>query len=364
MNYSIFRMQKVHLNNIGNLEMHNERKTENHSNKDINIKLSKNNVQLIECKSYKKAIQNNIDNYYKSDRNIRKDAVIAVETIFTSDYDFFKNKTDKEKELFFEKSLEFLKEFVGEKNIVAATIHYDETTPHMHCVFTPIDNDGKLKYKSFVSHKNDLVKLQDKYHQKMSKYFPELERGKSSKETERKHLTVEEYKIISSPNKIDLENFKKYEKNIQELQTLTNIEPQKVLGGLLGNYSWDEIKIKYEDIEKIKNCVSNIAPEIISSKKILKENLEQKENIEKLEKILTRQENQINVKIAENYDLSKKINQLSKESEENKKVKDFLFEKFPKIKELWKQATKELYPNIEKTNTWKKKIEKDRGWER
>ena len=190
----------------------------------------------------------------------------------------------------------------------------------------------------------------------------EIENLKREKENLKKE--IENLKVIYSPKSEDLENFKKYEKNIQKLQTLTNIEPQKVLGGLLGNYSWDEIKIKYEDIEKIKECVRNIAPEIVSTKKILQENLEQKETIGKLEKIITRQDNQINTKIVENYDLSKKITQLTKENEENRKIKDFIFEKFPKVKELWDTVAKTLYPNKEKTNIWHKNIEKDRGWER
>ena len=48
----------------------------------------------------------------------------------------------------------------------------------------------------------DLIKLQDKYYEKMSLEFPELERGKSAKETGKNHLTVEEYKLQQENLKI------------------------------------------------------------------------------------------------------------------------------------------------------------------
>lgn len=357
MSYAIFRMQKVHTNNIGNLEMHNERKTNNHSNKDINIELSKNNVQLIECKSYKKAIQKNIDKYYKSDRNIRKDAVIAVETIFTSDYEFFKNKTDKEKELFFEKSLEFLKEFVGEENIIAATIHYDETTPHMHCVFTPIDNDGKLKYKSFVSHKNDLVKLQDNYHEKVSQVFPELERGKSAKETKRKNLSVEEFKIITKVSEKDLKKVTNFRKNLEYLESYFPITEDK-------KFFNSKVKFNQEDVKKIRDFLNSLKTEIVTSEKILEENLTQKETLKKWDRLINRQENDISKKNLEIYELKTKNFEIAQENEKNKKIIDVFSERYSNFKEKFEEIKKELYP--EKYNSWIKKKEKDRGngWER
>lgn len=359
MSYSIFRMQKVHLNNIGNLEMHNERKTDSHSNKDINVELSKNNVQIIECKSYKKAIQNNINKYYKSDRNIRKDAVIAVETIFTSDYEFFKNKSEKEKELFFNKSLEFLQEFVGEKNIIAATVHYDETTPHMHCVFTPIDNEGKLKYKSFVSHKNDLIKLQDKYHQKMSEYFPELERGKSSKDTERKHLTVEEYKIISSPTENDLKKVANFRKNLEYLENYFPIIEYKGVQKLL--YS-DEVRFKQEDIKKIRGFLNSLKTDVITSERILNENLSQDQELKKINKLYERTENNSLVKDKKIWDLEKELSKKDKELKKNKKIMETIFAEAPEVKQKWEQTKEKLYP--ERESLWRKQKEKDRGMER
>ncbi|NLH96319.1 MAG: hypothetical protein GX477_03140, partial [Clostridiaceae bacterium] len=43
-----------------------------------------------------------------------------------------RRKQQDQQEKFFQESYKFLKDRYGEKNIVAATVHYDETTPHMH----------------------------------------------------------------------------------------------------------------------------------------------------------------------------------------------------------------------------------------
>lgn len=52
---------------------------------------------------------------------------------------------DAEK-VFFEKSYEFLKKRYGEKNIISAYVHMDESTPHMHFAFIPVvPNTGKNK---------------------------------------------------------------------------------------------------------------------------------------------------------------------------------------------------------------------------
>lgn len=53
-----------------------------------------------------------------------------------------------------EQTLEFVKEKFGEKNILSAQVHMDETTPHMHIIGTPMhENDKgveKLSMKSYI----------------------------------------------------------------------------------------------------------------------------------------------------------------------------------------------------------------------
>lgn len=222
MSYAIMRIEKRNVGNITGMFKHNERKNENYSNEDINKKLSKLNYQLIECNSYKDKINNEIKERYKINKTIRKDAVLCAEFIFTSDKEFFDKLTLEQERLYFEKSVEFLKENFGEKNVVFATVHKDETTPHLHAGIVPITEDGRLSYKSFVNGKLDLIKLQDKYYEKMNQFFPMLERGKNVKETKSKHIENREYKMSCKEKELEKleESFKLTEAKYYALEAI------------------------------------------------------------------------------------------------------------------------------------------------
>ena len=85
MSYCIMRFEKRKANNITGMQIHNDRATENHSNEDINKELSHLNYDLIECPSYKKKINEELEKRYKVNKSLRKDATLGVEVIFTSD---------------------------------------------------------------------------------------------------------------------------------------------------------------------------------------------------------------------------------------------------------------------------------------
>ena len=263
MSYAIMRLKKIKAENIGGTDKHNERKNENYSNPDINKSLSHENIRLIECDSYKKAINKQIKERYTSSRSIRKDAVLGVEVVFTSDKEFFDKLSPEKEREFFDKSLQFLKDFVGEKNVVSAIIHKDEKTPHLHCVFTPITNDGRLHFKSFINGKVELSKFQDKYYNYISKDF-DLKRGESVEQTKRKHLSVAEYKLETAINERELE-LEKITKNTEEIKSKnSDLESQK------------------EQLQKEQDNTNNALKDLEEFSKSLEKKKKEKEKEEKL----------------------------------------------------------------------------------
>lgn len=56
---------------------------------------------------------------------------------------------------FFDCCMEFLKDYVGEENILLSQVHYDEDTPHLQAYFVPVIN--KMKKKCFVKDINGNV---------------------------------------------------------------------------------------------------------------------------------------------------------------------------------------------------------------
>nr|WP_234057705.1 MobV family relaxase [Mammaliicoccus sciuri] len=148
MSMIVARMQKMKAENLVGIGNHNQRKTKNHSNPDIDTSLSKLNYDLVDrTQNYKTDIENFINENKSTTRAVRKDAVLVNEWIISSDKDFFDNLTESEIENFFERSKDYFAEKFGEKNIRYATVHLDESTPHMHMGIVPFDKDNKLSAK-------------------------------------------------------------------------------------------------------------------------------------------------------------------------------------------------------------------------
>lgn len=194
MSMIVARMQKMKAENLVGIGNHNQRKTKNHSNPDIDTSLSKLNYDLVDrTQNYKTDIENFINENKTTTRAVRKDAVLVNEWIISSDKDFFDNLTESEIENFFERSKDYFAEKFGEKNIRYATVHLDESTPHMHMGIVPFDKDNKLSAKR-VFNRQALRDVQEELPKYLQDFQFEIERGQ--KESERKNLTVPEFKKL------------------------------------------------------------------------------------------------------------------------------------------------------------------------
>lgn len=192
MAYAVARMQKIKVGNLTGIENHNKRKTKNHTNKDIDIERSHLNFDLVEFSgTYHKNIMGYINDNKASKRAIRKDAVVVNEWLVTSSAAFFEGMEDDEIRRYFEVSKDFFADKFGEKNIQYAQVHMDEKTPHMHMGIVPFDDDMKLSSKRVVT-KQTLISVQDELPKYLQEHGFDVQRGE--KESQRKHLSVPEYK--------------------------------------------------------------------------------------------------------------------------------------------------------------------------
>lgn len=81
---------------------------------------------------------------------------------------------------FFDSCMEFLKEYVGEENILLSQIHYDEDTPHLQAYFVPVVT--KVKRKCFVKDGNgNAVKEEVKKKDGTTSIVPKLLRDDKGK---------------------------------------------------------------------------------------------------------------------------------------------------------------------------------------
>ena len=94
---------------------------------------------------------------------VRKDSVKFVDTLVTVSPEFAKAH-EVEMPEYFRRAFDFLKERVGEENIISAVVHMDEKTPHMHLCFVPLTRDKRLSAKEILGNKKSMIRWQDDFY--------------------------------------------------------------------------------------------------------------------------------------------------------------------------------------------------------
>ena len=156
--HAILRFEKHKGNPARPLEAHHERQKEQYaSNPDIDTSRSKYNFHIVKPEGrYYHFIQNRIE---QAGCRTRKDSTRFVDTLITASPEFFKKKSPKEIQAFFQRAADFLIGRVGRENIVSAVVHMDEKTPHLHLVFVPLTEDNRLCAKEIIGNRANLTKM-------------------------------------------------------------------------------------------------------------------------------------------------------------------------------------------------------------
>ena len=196
MAYAILRFAKHKGGASKALSAHHERTKEVYaSNPDIDAERTKQNFHLVTPRwSYEQEIRHRIR---MAGCRVRKDSVKFVDTLVTVSPEFARVH-EAEMPEYFTRAFDFLKERVGEENIISAVVHMDEKTPHMHLCFVPLTKDKRLSAKEILGNKKNMIRWQDDFYACMAERWPELERGVPAVETKRRHLTPQWYKKVTA----------------------------------------------------------------------------------------------------------------------------------------------------------------------
>lgn len=157
--------------NMQGLSIHLDRKTANHSNKDIDNARAHLNYDLRgEEGDTLKRLNARLSDVHCLNR---KDVKVCAEWLVTLPEGLKTASTDNQR-LFFETSYQFLcARYGGEKNVVSANVHNDETTPHLHFAFVPVVYDQK-NAREKVSAKEVLTRKElQAFHQAFDAYLRE-----------------------------------------------------------------------------------------------------------------------------------------------------------------------------------------------
>lgn len=156
-------------------QRHNERKEgQKHRNRNIDDSRTKDNVWLKpdDGKTFNERIQAILEENYTGKRKPRFDAVKMCEITVQIGGDLAENGTEEEQVEALKEAFEELKEQYGEKNIVSAVIHVDETTPHLHFDFVPITKSGGLSAREVVGDRAQMRKTQARFLEAMQERVP------------------------------------------------------------------------------------------------------------------------------------------------------------------------------------------------
>ena len=196
--HAILRFEKHKGNPARPLEAHHERQKEQYaSNPDIDTSRSKYNFHIVKPEGrYYHFIQSRVE---QAGCRTRRDSTRFVDTLITASPEFFKKKSPKEIQEFFQRAADFLIGRVGKENIVSAVVHMDEKTPHLHLVFVPLTEDNRLCAKEIIGNRANLTKWQDDFHAYMVEKYPDLERGESASKTGRQSGLSSACSMASSP---------------------------------------------------------------------------------------------------------------------------------------------------------------------
>ena len=309
---------------LAQIGSHNKReKKAYNSNPDIKIELSKNNIELVPLaekylkgfdeltKEYKREHEERMKTERKSRQKKYHDMLnssrncIADELMFTASPKFFDGMTREQIKEWADTCMEFVYEDLGytKEQVLHATVHLDEKTPHIHCVVVPLVKKldyrtNTLRYtiskKQYIKDKIQLSQLQDMYHKRLTEKGYDLERG--IKGSDDKHIKIKEYKKITRKLNQEL-NVKndRLDKAMNEFEDKMKTTKESFLVGK------DYVKVKKDTFDSMNNVIKeskkvmDMQPKLQavfnkvdgyanSYKSLEKENQKYKNEISKLEK--------------------------------------------------------------------------------
>lgn len=284
--YAVVHMMKIKSGAVGGIQSHNNREHEPKTNPDVDMSRSEDNYDLISCDNYKRSIKEKLSNLVESSRAIRKDAVVVCNFIVTSD-----NETmdalgaDRQRE-FFQDSVKWFSDRYGADRVLNATVHMDETTPHLHIGVMPITQDGRLSAKAIFT-KTEMKAIQTEFAREVGEKYG-LERGVEG--SERTHLSearfkeqkalemVNEHGAIAQELRVLAEDYKQelseatrsLETVKQELSTMQ--DRKDALQGeverlkALNNQTADKIREANEAIKKYSSTLLNLQNQLNEAK--------------------------------------------------------------------------------------------------
>lgn len=186
--------QKNKMSDVKGKEMEQERKGKI-SNPDIDLERTKLNFDFVnDDRTLYHRVKSRVDDLKENGSRVQKNSVVMYSNVITVPKDIAEAWGEEKTTKYFRSCYKFFCEEFGRENVVSAKVHFDETAPHMHLHFLPVNKEnGKLQARVVM----DKAKI-NYIHDKLPEYLKELGfyvvrgKGKTTQNIENIH----EYKKV------------------------------------------------------------------------------------------------------------------------------------------------------------------------
>lgn len=372
-------------------DAHNNRKYKNKNNQDLDPEKSHENVVIVGTnniiedvkKVYKDEFTEAVYDYnmkqkredrkildYYEQINNDKQTNLAVEMLFQlGDAEHWKDKSmeDKKKMVsIYSKAIDILKD----RNIITAqaTVHLDESSPHMHLIAVPIAENNKrgvskqvsqnkvLTIKAIKEIREEIEKVFINEYKKTYKEDITLKKGSEIPE----HLDVKKYKKAKEIMKVA----KDYEydndiKDTLEAELVTTKEEIKEIKEKL-NKAEKEKENKIEIIENVKTETNNLTSELTKLETSKNGKLKEKDDLEKALDLYQQKIKDYKEQIVKDKEEADRLEEEEKKTAEDLKTQE---KKIKDIKDEIDKKNKDYNDSLTEKNNLeekKKKLEEDK----
>ncbi|MGQ4572619.1 MobV family relaxase [Leuconostoc pseudomesenteroides] len=262
---------------VPGLAVHFERKTDHHTNKEIDVSKTYLNQDLMTDGSDMLSRFNaRLNDVYC----MKRDDVKALATWIVTLPEELTEAPYEQQSAFFEATTNFLNDRYGQENAVAAVVHYDETTPHLHYAFVPVVfDDKKSRYKvsaKEVLTRHDLQTFHEDLDQDLKKVLPFYEKGILNNKTLPFENVAEIKKYNDQFNYLTTE-LADVEENIRAKLAILKITAQALTEVDLAEKQIDDFKqalsknifgktvLKPDDLDRFKNVLATMKKATLQS---------------------------------------------------------------------------------------------------
>ena len=186
--------QKNKMSDVKGKEMEQERKGKI-SNPDIDLERTNLNFDFVDDKrTLYHRVKSRVDDLKENGSRVQKNSVVMYSNVITVPKDVAEAWGEEKTTKYFRSCYKFFCEEFGRENVVSAKVHFDETAPHMHLHFIPVNKEnGKLQARVVMNREKI-----NYIHDKLPEYLKELGfyvvrgKGKTTQNIENIH----EYKKV------------------------------------------------------------------------------------------------------------------------------------------------------------------------